>query len=295
MILETVQLTKKYRDLVAVYNVNLQVDAGEIFGFLGPNGAGKTTTLGMILSLIHPTSGRIEIMGKPVTPYRNSALQCIGSMISTPGMLPYLSAIDNLSLLANLAPRVSQVRIHEVLEEVDLLSSAKRLYRTYSTGMKQRLCLAAALLHHPQLLILDEPTNGLDPAGMKDFRDLIRRQAGNGVTVLLSSHLLHEVEQICTRVAVLNRGQVIRQGTIDSLRSGQPGKVCLRVQDIESVLKILSCIPEIKSACIEDSHINVVGLSSEKLIKILLDQNIVPQEIYENDDDLESIFLELTQ
>lgn len=295
MILETQQLTKKYRDLVAVNDVNLQVSKGEIFGFLGPNGAGKTTTLGMILGLIHPTSGHVKVLGQPVTPFRNSALSEVGSMVGTPGMLPYFSAVENLSLLADLKPKVSRDRIIEVLEEVDLMGAAKRLYRTYSTGMKQRLGLAAALLHHPKLLVLDEPTNGLDPAGMKDFRDLIRKQAEKGVTVFLSSHLLHEVELICDRVAVLNRGMIIRQGTIESLRINQSQRVCLRVPDIKAVVAVLQKIPGIKKVTVMDSLIHVEGLSANELMNILMEHKIVPQEIYEDNHDLESIFLELTQ
>lgn len=295
MILETKRLTKKYRDLVAVNSVDLQVCEGEVFGFLGPNGAGKTTTLGMILGLIHPTSGSVEVLGQSVTPYRNSVLRQVGAMFGASGMVPFFSAVENLSALSRIEPLVNRERIYEILEEVNLVDAGRRPYRTYSTGMKQRLGLAAALLHRPKLLVLDEPTNGLDPSGIKEFRQLIRKQSQNGVTVLLSSHLLHEVEQVCDRVAILNRGQVVSQGSMDDLRKKYSQRVCIQVPESQSAVKVLQELPGIQNITVEDSQVWVEGLPSTILLKALLDHQLIPLECHEDHKDLETIFLELTQ
>ncbi|NPA06802.1 MAG: ATP-binding cassette domain-containing protein [Chloroflexi bacterium] len=217
-VLRLERLTKDYGSLRAVDNVTLEVFAGECFGFLGPNGAGKTTTIGMILGLLYPTSGRVVVLGEEVTPTRNAALRAVGALVGAPGFYPYLSARENLRLLARVMPEVDTARVDEVLAFVGLdPSAARRAVKTYSTGMKQRLGLAAALLHRPRLLILDEPTNGLDPIGMAEMRQRLRMLVEQGVTVFLSSHLLHEVEQICDRVAILNHGRIVAQGAVTTL------------------------------------------------------------------------------
>ncbi len=218
-ILETHDLSKRFGTVTAVANVNLHVQRGEVFGFLGPNGAGKTTTIGMILGLVHPSAGRISLLGQPITPSHNAALEQIGSLVGAPSLLPYLTARGNLQLLAKLHNEVDNGRIDEVLEQVGLTAAAERKVKGFSTGMKQRLGLAAALLHHPALIILDEPTNGLDPSGMREVRQLIRQLADSGTTIFLSSHLLHEVEQVCDRVAFIRQGSIVAEGTVEELLS----------------------------------------------------------------------------
>jgi len=210
-------LTKDYGSLRAVDDLNLEVYSGECFGFLGPNGAGKTTTIGMMLGLVHPTAGSVEILGQPVTPGRTEALRKVGALVGTPGFYPYLSARQHLRLLARMYDQVTSTRVDDVLTLVGLAADADRPVGTYSTGMKQRLGLAAALLHEPPLLILDEPTNGLDPLGMAEIRVLLRRLVDQGTTVFLSSHLLHEVEQICDRVAILHQGRLLALGAVSEL------------------------------------------------------------------------------
>jgi ABC-2 type transport system ATP-binding protein len=213
---ETSELTKRYGRSVAVENLNLTVPSGEVYGFLGPNGAGKTTTLRMLLGLTRPTSGSLRVFGK--TPSAGYLSQ-VGALIEGPAFYPYLSGLENLRVLAGHAG-VRRTRVDAVLETVDLAERAKDKYRTYSLGMKQRLGLAAALLKEPRLLILDEPTNGLDPVGMADMRTLLRKLAAEGVTVLLSSHLLAEVEQICDRFGVITNGHLVAETTIAELRAG---------------------------------------------------------------------------
>ena len=213
-------LSKHFQNVRAVEDLTLEVRAGECFGFLGPNGAGKTTTISMILGLLRPTSGRVEVLGQPVTPEDTTALREVGALVGAPGFYPYLSGRANLRLLARLYPAVDEARIAAVLRRVGLEAAADRKAKTYSTGMKQRLGLAAALLHRPRLLILDEPTSGLDPVGMAEMRTLLRDLAADGVTVFLSSHLLHEVEQVCDRVAVLHRGRLLAQGPVADLLHG---------------------------------------------------------------------------
>jgi ABC-2 type transport system ATP-binding protein len=205
-------LTKRYGELFAVRDLDLTVRAGEVYGFLGPNGAGKTTTLRMLLGLIRPTAGRVLLNGRAP-----GALDGVGALIEGPAFYPYLSGRDNLRVLARHAA-VPGRRVDVVLDLVDLSARAGDRYATYSLGMKQRLGVAAALLKDPRLLILDEPTNGLDPAGMADMRTMVRRLGAAGCTVLVSSHLLGEVEQICDRVGVIFHGRMVSEGTVADLR-----------------------------------------------------------------------------
>jgi ABC-2 type transport system ATP-binding protein len=205
-------LTKRYGELTAVADLDLSIRAGEVYGFLGPNGAGKTTTLRMLLGLIRPTSGQILLYGRPP-----GQLQDVGALIEGPAFYPYLSGRDNLRVMARHA-RVADRRVDLVLDMVDLRQRSGDRYANYSLGMKQRLGVAAALLKDPRLLILDEPTNGLDPAGMADMRAMVRQLGADGRTVLISSHLLGEVEQICDRVGVLAHGRLVSEGTVADLR-----------------------------------------------------------------------------
>ncbi|MDQ3943104.1 MAG: ATP-binding cassette domain-containing protein [Actinomycetota bacterium] len=216
ILVETRDLTKRYGPrVVAVDRLNLTVRRGEVYGFLGPNGAGKTTTLRMLLGLIRPTSGEVSVLGR--APGDPESLRRVGALVEAPAFYPYLSGLDNLRVIARYAG-VPKEQIEAVLELVNLKDRACDKFATYSTGMKQRLGVAATLLKDPELLILDEPTNGLDPAGMADMRALIRKLGSGKRTVLLSSHLLGEVEQICDRVGVISRGSLIAESTVEELR-----------------------------------------------------------------------------
>lgn len=213
----TGSLTKRYGAVTAVDELNLTIEPGEVYGFLGPNGAGKTTTLRMLLGLIAPTSGTVRLYGKDAA--TRGYLDPVGALIEGPAFYPYLSGRENLRVLAGHAGMTAR-RVAVVLDEVELTERAGDKYSTYSLGMKQRLGIAAALLKDPGLLILDEPTNGLDPAGMADMRGLLRKLGEQGRTVLLSSHLLGEVQQICDRVGVLSQGSLVAERPVGELGAG---------------------------------------------------------------------------
>jgi ABC-2 type transport system ATP-binding protein len=215
-VIETRDLTKVYGNHVrAVDRLNLTVRRGEVYGFLGPNGAGKTTTMQMLLGLVHATSGTAIVLGRE--PGDPESLLRVGAMVEEPAFYPYLSGRDNLRVVARLAG-LPEHRVDAVVSEVDLADRATDRFKTYSQGMRQRLGVAAALLKDPDLLILDEPTNGLDPAGMADMRSLIRRLGSGDRTVMLSSHLLAEVQLLCDRVGVIARGSLIAEDTVSHLR-----------------------------------------------------------------------------
>ena len=295
IILQTDNLSKQFGEVTAVQAVNLRVRKGEVFGFLGPNGAGKTTTIGMVLGLIHPTEGSITLFDQPVTPSHNRALQNVGSLIGAPALVPYLTARENLQLLARLHPEVANGRIEEILTLVGLTDAAERKVKGFSTGMKQRLGLGAALLHRPALIILDEPTNGLDPAGMREVRTLIRSLADEGVTVFLSSHLLNEVEQVCDRIAVISKGQIVAQGAVAELLSQQGQSVKLRVKNPAQASKLLAELPEATGIEANGTYVQVSGVDSETAVAHLAQNGIIPNEVITQKSDLESLFLELTK
>ena len=217
-ILTTHALTKQFGGLRAVDGLEIEVCKGDVFGFLGPNGAGKTTVIRLVLGLIHPTSGHAEVCGHRVPGELQSALRHVGGFVDDPTFYPLMSARRNLRLLGSMTGPVSEERIDEVLEIVALDDRSEDRVGGFSHGMKQRLGIAQALLHSPELIVLDEPTSGLDPRGMKDVRELIRELGAAGTTVFLSSHLLHEVEQVCTRAVIINKGRVVVQGPVSELR-----------------------------------------------------------------------------
>jgi ABC-2 type transport system ATP-binding protein len=217
LVLHTDGLTKRYGARVAVDRVSLSVRRGEVYGFLGHNGAGKTTTLRMVLGLVRPTAGRATVLGRPAG--RPAVTARVGALVEGPGFYPYLSGRDNLRTLA-CYQHLPRAEVERVLDLVDLTGRAGDAYRGYSLGMKQRLGVAAALLGDPELVILDEPTNGLDPAGMADMRDLVVSLARDGRTVVLSSHLLAEVQQICDRVGIIDHGRLLREARVADLRGG---------------------------------------------------------------------------
>ena len=293
-VLQTRGLTKHFGSVRAVDGVDLMVRRGEVYGFLGPNGSGKTTTVGMLLGLIHPTAGEAELFGEAVSPVQTRPLRRVGSLVGAPGLIPYLSGRDNLQVLARLNPQVKNGQVDAVLARTGLSEASQRKVAGYSTGMKQRLGLAAALLHQPELLILDEPTNGLDPAGMREVRDLIGSLAGQGVTVFLSSHLLHEVEQICDRVAVLNRGKVVAQGAVGELLSKEP-MLRVRVASPQAAVEALRSLPGISHLSANGAYVEVRGPQPEAVIAHLVGCGLAPREAREERPDLESLFLKLTE
>src|SRR3982074_3250437 len=215
--LRAIALSKAYGKRLAVDRLDLEVDRGELFGFLGPNGAGKTTTIRMALGLIAPTSGSVEILGLEVRSHRSQVLPRVGALVESPALYGYLSGRDNLRLVGNLLGGVSEKRIDEVLEIVGLKGRDRDRVKTYSLGMKQRLGLGIALLNAPARLILDEPANGLDPAGIVEMRDLLRELGAQGKTVFISSHVLSEVQQICTRVAIISNAKLVRVAPVHTL------------------------------------------------------------------------------
>lgn len=223
-------LVKRYGEITAVDGVDLTVDAGDVFGYLGPNGAGKTTSLRMMLGLIRPTSGSVRLFGRDPQ-LGVAALEGVAGFVEAPAFYPYLSGRVNLELCAALDGSDARSRIEEVLEIVELRDRAKDRVGGYSHGMRQRLGIAAALLRRPRLLLLDEPATGLDPAGMRDMRELIRDLAGQGMTVLLSSHLLAEVEELCNRVAIVQSGRVVYEGALAELRRQAGLGYLLRTND----------------------------------------------------------------
>jgi ABC-2 type transport system ATP-binding protein len=242
---ETRELVKRYGDIVAVDHVDLTVEHGDVFGYLGPNGAGKTTSLRIMLGLIRPTAGSARLFGRDPVIHGAKALEGVAGFVEAPRFYPYLSGRRNLRLLADYDEPVSRARIDEVLELVELRDRAKDRVGGYSHGMRQRLGIAAALLRAPRLLLLDEPTTGLDPAGMRDMRELVRRLAGEGITILLSSHLLHEVEELCNRVAIIRRGAIVYQGQLRDLLNRAASTYRLQPLEPERALSVLLAQPGI--------------------------------------------------
>jgi ABC-2 type transport system ATP-binding protein len=288
------KLRKYFGSVHAVEDISLEVRRGSVFGFLGPNGAGKTTTIGMILSLIHPTAGKVALFGETVTPSRNRVLRRVGAMAGAPALIPYLSARDNLRLAARFSEGVKNGRIDEVLEQIGLTAAADRAAGNYSTGMKQRLGIAIAILHRPELLILDEPTNGMDPAGMLEIRNMLRALADGGMTVFLSSHLLHEIEQVCDEVVVLNHGAVVRQGKVSELLGKDQAVIRVRVPSPAEAATLLLTLPGVSEVKPNGSYVTVTGVSSETIVRCLAGHGIIPGEVTSGSPDLEQVFLQLT-
>ena len=241
-------LVKRYKEVLAVDHIDLNVRAGDVYGFLGPNGAGKTTTLRMALGLITPTEGTIELFGRDPLREGARALDGVAGFVEAPRFYPQMSARKNLELLAALDGDGARSRIPEVLDVVELTPRAKHRVGGYSHGMRQRLGIAAALLRRPRLLILDEPATGLDPAGMRDMRLLIRRLADEDITVLLSSHQLPEVQELCDRVAIVDSGRVVYEGALADLRRQGGAGYRLRTTDDVHALEILRARPRISHA-----------------------------------------------
>ncbi|WP_338753258.1 ABC transporter ATP-binding protein [Bacillus sp. FJAT-52991] len=237
--IETRELTKKFGSFLAVNHVNLQVPKGGIYGFLGPNGAGKSTTIRMLLGLIQPTKGDVEVFGQSIRTHRMDILKRVGSLVESPSYYGHLTAYENLEITRQILG-VSKEEIDRVLEIVRLTDVKKKKVKQFSLGMKQRLGIAQALLGKPDLLILDEPTNGLDPAGILEIRDLIKSLPKKyGITVLISSHILSEIELIATHIGIINKGQLLFQGTLDELRRKQSAAVMVQAVPKQEAVKLL--------------------------------------------------------
>jgi ABC-2 type transport system ATP-binding protein len=239
--LELINVSKEYREVKAVDNLSFQVFKGDIYGFLGPNGAGKSTAIRMLLSLISPDKGSIKLFGQDLSVDRYDTLGRVGALIEKPDFYPYLSARKNLEILGKLSsvPSLNK-KINEVLELVNLLPRAKSKVRTFSQGMKQRLGIAQSLLHDPDLIILDEPGNGLDPQGQKEMRNLILNlNREKGITILLSSHILSEIEQVAKRMIIINKGKKVIEGDVDELLRGSGAMVRFEVSDTPKVYNVL--------------------------------------------------------
>ena len=294
-VIRTEGLTKRYGEILAVDGLSMQVPRGQIFGLLGPNGSGKTTTLGMLLGLVRPTAGSFSLFGSN-SPHVES-LRRLGAIVETPAFYPYLSGRDNLAYFQGIAGRSNAVELDDLLQKVGLADRADSRFRTYSLGMKQRLGLAYALLGDPELLFLDEPTNGMDPAGMAEVRDLIRNLGTGGRTVLLSSHLLHEVEQVCDSVAILSRGRLIAQGNVkDLVRPGDGERVRLRTTDNSKTIEILQGLDWVASVVTDGDSllVSAARARSPEISTTLGRSQIYVTEMAAEEMSLEQYFLEVT-
>ncbi len=295
IILRTTGLTKSFGKIEAVKDLDLEIYRGEVFGFLGPNGAGKSTTVGMILGLIAPTSGSLELFGQKLIKNCWAALRRVGAIIEEPAFYPYLSGWNNLEALAKAIGDIPRERITEVLGRVNLIDRANDRYDHYSMGMKQRLGIASTLLRDPELIILDEPTSGLDPAGTKEVRDLIPQLAQEHRAVFLCSHLLHEVELVCDRVAIIQEGVMIANAPVSELLTkGQ--LLQIKVDNPGEAANILGSISWVNSVKIEGDYLVVdVPMDHDSQVnKALADQGIYASELVNRSISLESVFLELT-
>ncbi len=301
-VIEINGLTKRYRrrfgpgrDTVAVDRLDLEVPEGGVFGFLGPNGSGKTTTIRCLLGLVRPTDGSLRVLDRAVPHELHAAIGRIGAIVESPALFPTLSGRENLRLLGAM-DRIGIRRVDEMLGVVGLADRAGDLVKRYSLGMRQRLAIGAALLKDPALLILDEPANGLDPAGMRDVRELMRRLAREGRTVFVSSHLLSEIEQTCDRVAILNRGHCVAHGTVAEVlaRSNRAEALVVRTEDVGAAHRVL--IDAGMNADHVDGHlrVHVPATEAATVSRLLGTAGHWVTELREEERSLEDRFLELT-
>lgn len=295
-IVKTNHLTKRFGTRNVVNGVNLEIKKGEIYGFLGPNGAGKTTTIRMLLGLMKPTHGSIQLFQQDFSKSKLSALRKIGSLVESPSYYGHLSAVENLEALRKILS-VPQSRISEVLETVRLSKEANRPVKGFSLGMKQRLGIAAALLGNPELLILDEPTNGLDPSGIQEIRELIKNMPREyGITVLVSSHLLSEIDQMATKVGIISKGSMIFQDSIENLRQKAKSQIRISVNEGEAAWKFL--LNEGITTMYEDGFLFLDKVENEQVASVvsaLASERFSVYRVEEQKMSLEDIFLELTK
>jgi len=295
IIVQTEQLTKTFQKQHAVDHMDMTIREGEIYGFLGPNGAGKTTTIRMLLGLMKPTSGNVTIFGKQLNKHKLDILRQVGSLVENPSYYPHLTAYENLNIVREIVG-VPQKRISEVLETVRLTEAAHRKVKGYSLGMKQRLGIAAALLHEPKLLVLDEPTNGLDPSGIIEIRELIKSLPKQyGMTVLISSHLLSEIDQIATAVGVVSRGKLIYQDQMANLRKMARSTIRIQCSDLG---KAAIAMKQLELAATQEGEQLILENCSNRsvadAVALLVHQGHDIYRVEENKQSLEQIFLSMT-
>ncbi len=292
-------LRKVYGRTVAVDRVDLDVPQGAVLGMLGPNGSGKTTTIRMLLGLVRPTEGEVELLGKALPDGAASALPHVGALVEGPGFHPFLSGRENLKRIAAFEPLLATGSIgqavEEALERVGLASAAHRRYRGYSLGMKQRLGLAAALLVERELIVLDEPTNGLDPAGTREVRNVIAELHGGGTTVVVSSHLLSEIEATCTHVAVLHKGTVVAQGRLADLLQAETSALVITTPDWLQALNVLRDARISARAELDGLRVELIGTTPPAVLETLVKGGIQVWEARRQRTGLEELFARLTE
>ena len=294
-ILSINNLNKIYNKYVhAVNNVSLEIHKGNVYGILGPNGSGKSTTLGIVLNVVNKTSGEYSWFGGKVETHE--ALKKVGAIIERPNFYPYMTAKQNLELVCKIK-NIDYSKVQEKLALVGLVERENSKFNTFSLGMKQRLAIASALLNDPEILILDEPTNGLDPQGIHQIRDIIRLIASQGTTILLASHLLDEVEKVCSHVLVLQKGKILYSGTVDGMSSNE-GFFELQSENNDALIKVLQSHSAIEKAVNEDGKVLVYlksPLAAADLNKYLFENNIFLNHLVKRKTSLEDQFLELTK
>jgi ABC-2 type transport system ATP-binding protein len=291
-------LVKRYGRVTAVDGVDLTVEAGDVYGYLGPNGAGKTTTLRILLGLIRPDSGSVRLLGRDPLREGPHALDGVAGFVEEPASYGYLSGRANLRLLASLDRNVPATRVDEVLGQVGLLDRADDRVAGYSLGMRQRLGIAGALLRAPRLLILDEPANGLDPAGIRDLRALVARLAGEGMTILYSSHLLAEVEEVCNRVAIIDDGRIVFEGYLEELRRSFGERYKLEASDPEAALRAARSSSGVAGEQLEGGVLRFEVEAPEALDALTIRlgrENVAVRSLTTERASLEDLFFRLTE
>lgn len=294
-VLSTANLTKRFGDVTAVKELSIAVERGQVFGFLGPNGSGKTTTISCILGLLSPTSGKVSLFGEP---WRAESLRRMGVVMDLHGFYPNFSGRDNVRIFGELTGPVSEERVNEVISLVGLADRASSKFRTYSMGMKQRLAVALALLNDPEFLILDEPTNGMDPEGIVEIRNLINELNRQGKTILLASHLLSEVEQVCTHLAIMKKGVVVKQGALtDLLGAGAASDTVFEI--VTGNLPASAALLEAAGYLVKQGRdrilVSAPGDAAEKISAALAAEKLFVTEMRRTTGNLESVFIEATQ
>jgi ABC-2 type transport system ATP-binding protein len=292
-ILKISNLTKKYGLLTAVSNLSFDIEKGSVYGILGPNGSGKSTTLGIVLNVVNKTSGNFSWFSGELTTHQ--ALKKVGAIIERPNFYPYMTAHQNLKLVCKIKG-ISYDSIDRTLETVGLIDRKHSKFSTFSLGMKQRLAIASALLNNPEILILDEPTNGLDPQGIHQIREIIKEIAQQGTTILLASHLLDEVEKVCTHVVVLRKGVNLFSGRVDELISSH-GFFELKTHQKDDLLKLLESNPNFSHTKVENDLVTAFlenPMEAEEFNRLLFKNNIVLSHLVKRKESLEEQFLQLT-
>lgn len=293
-ILSVKNLNKRYGALEALKNVSFEIQKGNVYGILGPNGSGKSTTLGITLNVINKTSGEYSWFGGAMETHE--ALKKVGAIIERPNFYPYMTARENLELVCKIKG-INYAKVNEKLELVGLTERQNSKFSTFSLGMKQRLAIASALLNDPEILILDEPTNGLDPQGIHQIRDIIKQIAAKGTTILLASHLLDEVEKVCTHVLVLRKGVILYTGLVDGM-SANDVFFELQADDMDHLLTVLQTHPAAKKVVNEQGKVLVYlkeNLEAKDLNRFLFEKNIILSHLVKRKNSLEEQFLELTE